>query len=89
MGLGRNKWHFPGFVVTQLSASRAPSGPHTTPLAPHIRSELAKFVDQDSSVGIATCYGLDCLGIDSHCVEIFCTCPDLPWGPPSLLYIGY
>ena len=21
--------------------------------------------------------------------EIFCTCPDLPWGPPSLLYNGY
>jgi len=22
-------------------------------------------------------------------VEIFCTCPDQPWGPPSLLYNGY
>jgi hypothetical protein len=21
--------------------------------------------------------------------EIFRTCPDLPWGPPSLLYNGY
>ena len=21
--------------------------------------------------------------------EIFCTCPDLPWGPPSLLYNWY
>jgi hypothetical protein len=21
--------------------------------------------------------------------EIFCTCPDQPWGPPSLLYNGY
>ena len=21
--------------------------------------------------------------------EIFCTCPDQPWGPPSLLYSGY
>jgi hypothetical protein len=21
--------------------------------------------------------------------EIFCTCPDWPWGPPSLLYDGY
>ena len=21
--------------------------------------------------------------------EIFCTCPDRPWGPPSLLYNGY
>ena len=36
MGLGRNKWHFLSFVGTRLSASRAPSGPHTTPLAPTI-----------------------------------------------------
>jgi len=21
--------------------------------------------------------------------ETFCTCPDWPWGPPSLLYNGY
>jgi len=21
--------------------------------------------------------------------EIFCACPDWPWGPPSLLYNGY
>jgi len=21
--------------------------------------------------------------------ETFCTCPDRPWGPPSLLYNGY
>ena len=21
--------------------------------------------------------------------EIFCTCPDRPWGPPNLLYNGY
>ena len=21
--------------------------------------------------------------------EIFCTCPDWPWGPPSLLYNGF
>ena len=21
--------------------------------------------------------------------EIFCTCPERPWGPPSLLYNGY
>ena len=34
MGLGRNKWRFLSFVGTRLSESRAPSGPHTTPLAP-------------------------------------------------------
>ena len=43
----------------------------------------------DSSVGIATGYGLDGLGIESRWGEIFRTCPDRPWGPPSLLYNGY
>ena len=64
----------------------------------------------DSSVGIATRYGLDtfsvCLRVyrwwnetgfyvirsgDRIPVagEIFRTRPDLPWGPPSLLYNGY
>ena len=42
-----------------------------------------------SSVGIATGYGLDGPGIESRCGEIFRTCPDRPWSPPSLLYIGY
>jgi len=37
-----------------------------------------------SIVGIATGYRLDGLG-----GEIFCTCPDCPWSPPSLLYNGY
>ena len=40
-------------------------------------------------VGIATGYGLDNPGIESQCGEIFRTCPDRPWGPPSLLYNGY
>ena len=42
-----------------------------------------------SSVGIATGYGLDGPGIKSRWGEIFCTCPDRPWGPPGLLYNGY
>jgi hypothetical protein len=29
------------------------------------------------------------LGIKSRWGEIFRTCPDWPWGPPSLLYNGY
>jgi len=40
---------------------------------------------RDSSVGIATGYGLDVPGVG----EIFHTCPDRPWGPHSLLYNGY
>jgi len=47
-------------------------------------------VGRDSSVGIATRYRLDGPGIESQWVgEIFRTCPDRPWGPPSLLYSGY
>jgi hypothetical protein len=42
-----------------------------------------------SSVGIATSYGLDGLGIESRWGEIFLTRSDKPWGPPSLLYKGY
>jgi len=41
-------------------------------------------VGRDSLVGIATGYGLDGPGS-----EIFRTCPDRPWGPPSLLYNGH
>ena len=42
-------------------------------------------------VGIATGYGLDGPEIESRWGggEIFPTCPDRPWGPPSLLYNGY
>ena len=43
-----------------------------------------------SVVGIATGYGLDGPGIESRWGgEIFRTCPDRPWGPPSLLYNWY
>jgi len=44
-----------------------------------------------SSVGIADRYGLDGPSIESRLGggQIFCTCSDRPWGPPSLLYNGY
>jgi len=42
-----------------------------------------------SVVSIATGYGLDGPGIEFSGGEIFRTCPDRPWGPPSLLYNGY
>ena len=42
-----------------------------------------------SLVGIATAYGLDGPGIKSGGGEIFRTCPDRSWGPPSLLCNGY
>jgi hypothetical protein len=47
-------------------------------------------IGRDSSVGIATRYGLDGPGIESRGGgEIFRTRPDRPLGPPSLLYSGY
>ena len=39
-----------------------------------------------NTVSIATCYGIDNLGIESQGRgEIFHTLADQPWGPPSLL----
>jgi hypothetical protein len=44
-------------------------------------------VRTEGSVGIATRYGLDGLGIESPVGgEISRIGPDMPWGPPSLLY---
>jgi len=37
----------------------------------------------------STGYVLDGPGIESRGGEIFPTCPDRLWGPPSLLYNGY
>ena len=42
-----------------------------------------------SSVCIVTGYGLDGPGSNPGGGEIFHTCPDWLWGPPSLLYNGY
>ena len=45
---------------------------------------------RNSSVGIATRYGLNVPGIESRWGgEIFHNRPDRSWGPPSLLYNGY
>lgn len=45
--------------------------------------------DQDSIVSIVSRYGLDSLRIESQWRQDFLTHPDQPWGPSSLLYIGY
>ena len=47
------------------------------------------IVGRDSSVGIATRYGLGGPGIESRWWRDFPPCPDRPWGPHSLLYNGY
>ena len=44
---------------------------------------------RDSSVGIATRYGLDSPGFEPGGEEIFCIRPDHLWVPPSLLHNGY
>jgi hypothetical protein len=46
-------------------------------------------VGRDTSVGIATRYGLGGPGSNLGKVEIFRTRPDRPWDPPSHLYNGY
>jgi len=38
---------------------------------------------------LLTIYGLDGPGYNPGEGEIFRTCPDRSWGPPSLLYNGY
>jgi len=58
-------------------------------LSHELRYPHVNTVGRDSSVGIATGYGLDGPGMNPGGGEIFCTCPDRPWGPPSLLYNGY
>jgi len=50
---------------------------------------LPKRGGPGSSVGIATGYELDSPGSNPGGGEIFTTCPDRLWGPPSLLYNGY
>ena len=48
-----------------------------------------RFCGPGSSAGIATGYGWTVRGSNPGGGEIFHTCPDRPWGPPSLLYNGY
>jgi hypothetical protein len=63
--------------------------PHTNTFShiPHIH--IFTHVGSDSVVGIATRYGMDGPRIETRWGGIFRTCPDRPWGPPSLLYNGY
>ena len=64
--------------------------PHVTLLPIRILWCLPTFCGLDSSVSTVTGYGLDGPGIESRWRgKIFRTCPDRPWGPPSLLYNGY
>jgi hypothetical protein len=65
-----------------------PTAGNTPPAAVAVR--LGKwFVGRDSSVGIATRYGLDGPGIESRWGRDLGACPDRLEDPPSLLYNGY
>ena len=55
----------------------------------YFRKLCDHIVGRDSSVGIATRYGMKGPGIESRWGEIFHNRQDRPWGPPSLLYNGY
>jgi hypothetical protein len=50
---------------------------------------MTSKIDRDSVVGVTTRYRLDGAGSNLDGDETFCTCPEWPWGPPSLLYNGY
>jgi hypothetical protein len=47
-----------------------------------------KLLGRDSAVSIQTRYGLNGPGIESRWGRDFASRPDLPWGPPTLLYNG-
>jgi hypothetical protein len=70
--------------VPNSSAHKMKMG--TEKLKTHI---LPEFGGPGSVVSIVTGYGLDGPGIESRWRRDFHTCPDRPWGPPSLLYSGY
>src|SRR5215467_7877592 len=53
------------------------------------RVRLKFYCGRGSSIGIAIGYGRTVRGSNPGWGEIFRTCPDRPWDPPSLLYNGY
>jgi len=66
-----------------------PVGPHRPSAKCGEREKsLAQCAGRDSSVGIATGYGMHGPRIESRWM-IFRTPPDRLWGPPSLLHNGY
>ena len=74
---GRGTYHPPHAAPMLIMSSHTSNAP------------LALYSGPGSVVGIASGYGLDGPGIESRWGEIFRTCPDRPWGPHRLLYIGY
>jgi hypothetical protein len=72
-------------IVTHKSTHE---GPKTMDATRYFMDPPKKSRGPGSSVGIATGYGLDGPGSNPGGGEIFRTCLDRPWDPPSLLYNG-
>ena len=81
------------FLVSTVSAPQVKVQHRTLPIVN--RSYTCKWpsvvicTDRDSSVGIATRYGLESSGIESRCGQDFPRCSRAAVGPYSLLYSGY
>jgi len=58
-------------------------------LGPKYQTVWHRILGRDGSISTATCYELDGPGSNSCGGEIFRTCADQSWCPPSLLYSGY
>jgi len=84
----------PVFTVRSCQHLAQPASWKITPCrlsatAYSIYSQLPSILGPGSVVGITTEYGLDRPGIEYRWGRVFRTCPDRPWGPPSLLHNGY
>jgi hypothetical protein len=55
VGLGRNECRILSFVGTRLSASRAPPGPHTAPLAP-CYNIITILLSLNQAIAAETCW---------------------------------
>jgi hypothetical protein len=76
--------------MTEHESDKVVSPTHRPPLSPRKYSWYSFMLgSRDSSVGIATRYGLEGPRIESRWGETFHTYLDQLRGPPNLMYIGY
>jgi hypothetical protein len=84
--------HLPDHTVWRHIAIWIFTDVNTCRLCRKTSRTASRFVGRDSSVGIATCYGMDGPEIEKKNPggsDILRIRPNQPWGPPSLLYNGY
>ena len=81
---GRGKWNV---IINWTWVFYGPADARTAPFfSPFFSLRPSQIWWAGSSVGITTGRSGDRILMGG---EIFLTCPDLPWCPPSLLYNGY